>query len=429
MKLFAFGSNGSGQLGIGHTEDVSIPTQCQFTTLANGDEIVQIAAGGNHTLVRTREGHVYAAGCNTDGRCVPESQLTSNDQIETTNADIEDRGKTTPYTSEDESLLLRFRRVIFTDPVSGPTIETFKCISATWEGSILVAGVSTSDTGGSDRREDRVFVLGSSPKGELGLGQTFSSTQVRTTGTSLPNFPPQGSRVVALGSGMSHTVAVLANGDVYGWGGSRKGQLGESLKAQKIVWAPARVEGIPFRATGAVCGREFTVVFGQRDRGEFVVLGDPANRWGITKIPDYLRSKQQESGHSLGMSGYLDIQASWHGVYVQVAQVPSDIPAGELSAKTLVAWGRDDRGQLPPSDLPVPAKIAVGSEHVLALLHDGSVAAFGWGEHGNCGADTNSRGDVSGSYKLIPLPDDVCTHERRVVGLGAGCATSWLIVD
>jgi hypothetical protein len=30
MRLFAFGSNGSGQLGIGHEEDVPTPTQCLF---------------------------------------------------------------------------------------------------------------------------------------------------------------------------------------------------------------------------------------------------------------------------------------------------------------------------------------------------------------------------------------------------------------
>ena len=92
-----------------------------------------------------------------------------------------------------------------------------------------------------------------------------------------------------------------------------------------------------------------------------------------------------------------------------------------------MAWGRNDRGQLPPPDLPTPAKLAVGSEHAIALLGDGRVAAFGWGEHGNCGPDTDFQGNVSGTYNVISLPEAVGA-DRKVVGVGAGCATSWMIV-
>lgn len=78
MSLFAFGSNGSGQLGIGHDEDVSVPTRCLFeegqtpSEEENGTQaktISCIVAGGNHTLILYQDGSVYAAGCNEDGRC------------------------------------------------------------------------------------------------------------------------------------------------------------------------------------------------------------------------------------------------------------------------------------------------------------------------------------------------------------------------
>jgi protein ATS1 len=208
---------------------------------------------------------------------------------------------------------------------------------------------------------------------------------------------------------MGHSVAVLSNGDVFGWGGARKGQLGDSLKGRKIVWSPTKVEGIPFRATGAVCGREFTVVFGRREAGEFVVLGDRANRWGVMDVP------------SLNGRGYKDIGASWHDIYVHVVQ-------GAEKSASLVAWGRNDRGQLPPPGLPEPVKIAVGSEHVLALLDGGEAVTFGWGEHGNCGPDTDESGNVSGTYNVVSLPDSVRVG-AKIVGVGAGCATSWLIVE
>jgi protein ATS1 len=395
MKLFAFGSNGSGQLALGHTEDVSTPTQCLFDEPpATDDAIVQIAAGGNHTLLLTESGCVYAAGCNTDGRCGLDASDSEN--------------------------LLSFRKVVLTDAETGSRIDTFKCVSATWEGSILVASMQKSDDIGV--LEARVFVMGSSPKGELGLQLQSTSTPsdiVVRPGSSIPAFPPQGTTVIALASGMGHTIAVLSNGDVYGWGGSRKGQLGATLKDQKIVWTPAKVEGVPFAVQTAVCGREFSVICGDRGKGEFVVLGDKANRWRVLDLPTSLRNAGLDGKR--GVLGFSSIGASWHGIYIHAI---SDEPA----SAPLIAWGRNDRGQLPPENLPPPVKMAVGSEHVLVLMRDDTVAAFGWGEHGNCGLDTDERGNVAERYSLIPL-DAVLAGDGRVIGLGAGCATSWIITE
>lgn len=431
MNLYALGSNGSGQLSLSHTEDVSTPTKCRFDSPPDpDDEIIHIAAGGNHTLLLTNEGYVYAAGCNADGRCGPTSS-----PIRQKKRHGQDQVTRDATGGHDDDLVLRFQRVVLEHPESGGSVQRFKCVSATWEGSILVAGPQDSSIRSDENdcardhekeitnkpaSEDKVFVLGSTPKGELGLGPN-TTTEV-TPGTSIPNFPPPGATITVLASGMGHSVAVLSNGEVYGWGGARKGQLGEDLKSQKIVWSPARMEGIPFRAAGAVCGREFTVVFGQTGKGELVFLGDRGNRWGISEVPSCL---------SLRGAGILDIGASWHGIYVHRAPAGSgaeNTSDGADGAGSIVAWGRDDHGQLPPPDLPSPIKIAVGSEHVLALLDDGSVAAFGWGEHGNCGPNTDSRGNVSGTYNVIELPDAVRAAGGRVVGLGAGCATSWLIV-
>lgn len=76
MRLYAFGSNGSGQLGIGTTEDSSTPQICHFP---DGSEIpgvpVKIVAGGNHTLLLLDDGTVYCAGLTQDGRGTSKSML------------------------------------------------------------------------------------------------------------------------------------------------------------------------------------------------------------------------------------------------------------------------------------------------------------------------------------------------------------------
>ncbi|KAL4903594.1 hypothetical protein BDW74DRAFT_36769 [Aspergillus multicolor] len=369
--LFAFGSNGSGQLGIGHDEDVSVPTRCIFeadsavNTVSLSSTVSRIIAGGNHTLVLLTDGRVYLAGWG-------------------------------------ESV---FKRVVVTVSKTGTQYGLFKGVAAMWGGSVLVA--SDAD------RSDAVFVVGTGVKGELGLGPDV--THVPGTGTRIPDFPPPDVKIVSVAGAMGHVVAVCSDGSVYGWGASRKGQLGAELASEKIVWTPRRINlggmGVDLAVTDAVCGREFTVLCGDKEKGEFAILGpgsgSPADkdRWGIR--PDNPTSED--------VKRYLRVHTSWHGIYVHQKD------------QSIRAWGRNDRGQLPPDDLGRVKEAAVGSEHCLALLDDErgrSVVAFGWGEHGNCGPETDARGDVKGVSARIPLPEDV-----EVVGVGAGCATSWIIAS
>ncbi|KAJ5273116.1 Regulator of chromosome condensation RCC1 [Penicillium angulare] len=500
MNLLAFGSNGSGQLGLGHEEDVSTPTKCLFThptEQKQDDKIIQIVAGGNHTLILTETGTVYASGCNTDSRCgIPSPAAQElNDQ--------EPRAETQAGTQDYNSNINinTFQRVVLIDHETGTTVKKFKCIAATWEGSLLVSEIELND----GTAQDRVFVHGSSAKGELGVERSTLQP-----GTSIPNFPPSNTSIRSIKSSMNHTVTVLCNGTVYGWGASRKGQLGENLKAGKIIYTPSQID-VPFHATNAVSGREFTVIVGDKEKGEIIVFGDQFNRWGICDVRDgeglrervrtrirewdseiqveeseldrdqdreQRKEKEKEKGGdgdgaraSVGLSshastsatsptgstsmsqswcqwgfGFEDIGASWHGIYVLVRTRGHGHGHGRFVNPNsdkhdekdedgngngiIVSWGRNDRGQLPDAALPSVHKLAVGSEHALVLLGDGSVAAFGWGEHGNCGPDTDNRGNVSG-YKVISLPDTSAKvrGSGRVVGVGAGCATSWVILD
>ncbi|PYI10403.1 alpha-tubulin suppressor protein Aats1 [Aspergillus sclerotiicarbonarius CBS 121057] len=365
MPLYAFGSNGSGQLAIGHIEDVSTPTKCLFedTSPPPASEITRIAAGGNHTLVLFSDGRVYATGMNVDGRC-----------------------GAVPGNGDNDGTVMRFRRVV----VDG--VQRFRDVSATWEASFLVAG----EGGGEGRR---VFVFGSGGKGELGLGGGVVRVSVPSGGGDRGSIG-FGEKVVGIASGMGHTVVVLENGEVYGWGAARKGQLGQAVKGDKVVWEPVRIGEVGFQATGAACGREFTVVVGDREKGEFVVLGSAEDRWGVL------------AGSLIPVPvGCRSIEASWHGVYVHCQD-------GDV-----VAWGRNDRGQLPPREMGRVRDLAVGSEHVLATVDERTVVACGWGEHGNCGPVTDTQGNVKGTCSPIPLPEEVSS----VVGISAGCATSWVI--
>mgnify|MGYP001589961215 CR=1 FL=1 len=193
---------------------------------------------------------------------------------------------------------------------------------------------------------------------------------------------------------MGHVVVVLDNGDVYGWGNGRKGQLGEPAE---VVHEPRKVEGVGFKAVRAVCGREFTYLLGSPSSGSSSFLG--ADKWSVKPPSD------------ADIRGWKDVGAGWGNIVVL-----------KEDGKVL-SWGRNDHGQLAPSDLPAVEKMAVGSEHTLALTAEGEVLAWGWGEHGNCGPGTTEggKGNVVASGKYLP-------EGSGIAAVGGGCATSWICV-
>ncbi|KAL2358694.1 regulator of chromosome condensation 1/beta-lactamase-inhibitor protein II [Cryomyces antarcticus] len=342
--LYAFGSNGSGQLGIGHQDDVSVPTRALFPPEMKPPESVRVAAGGNHTIVLSSSGQIHVTGENSNGRCGLDATTAMSDTC------------------------------FNTGPICNGQ-DSFKFCSATWEASTFVT------------QDNSVFTCGTGNRGELGQGHNKTMSLVPE---AILDFPPPGTEVVDLSACMSHTVAVLSNGDVYGWGDGRKGQIGQPAVQ---VWTPRKIHTIGFEAVRAVCGRQFTYIVGDLTKGKGVVLG--SDKWSVI------------SAAPKSLPPWKDVGASWGSIFVL------------LDSGDVLAWGRNDHGQLPPPTLPMIDQMAVGSEHVIVKTTGGKVLAWGWGEHGNCGSRTGDDGDVKDTWNEVPVPDEV-------VALGAGCATSWV---
>ncbi|KAK0100085.1 hypothetical protein ONS96_008020 [Cadophora gregata f. sp. sojae] len=355
--IYALGSNGSGQLGIGHKEDVSVPKQVLFHPDTTISHATQVRAGGNHTLLLA-SGNLYCSGDYTTGAC----GLLPTQKV----------------------LDAHFHQVRLETEETKP--EVVLC-AATWEASIIVQR-------GEDDRATKVFSFGIGNKGELGLGQLlFRSSKAQL----IKEFPPEGLEVIDLAASVSHVVAVLSNGDVYGWGSGRKGQISQP---EGIVYEPRKFTGLDFKVVRAVCGREFTYLLGEPETGKHVVLG--SDKW-------HIRSSAPQA-----VPGWKDVGATWGSIFL----LQQD--------GTLHFWGRDDHGQLPPSELPPLSQISVGSEHALGLTNDGKVLAWGWGEHGNCGPST-TNGDVKGRWNII-ASSQYLPPGSKISSIGAGCASSWVCI-
>ncbi|KXJ88802.1 regulator of chromosome condensation 1/beta-lactamase-inhibitor protein II [Microdochium bolleyi] len=256
--LFALGSNGSGQLGIGHLEDVSVPKQVEFEPASDGpspeDAVCKIAAGGNHTILLTESGRAYWSGdaqSGCAGRLSPEVTTTST----------------------------RFRRVLLTDDTSEaqPRISLIACM---WACSIFVT-VHSPDA------SQTVYTF----------GETVG------TPTVVPNFPPPGTKIVDTHACFRHAVFVLSNGDVYGYGTGTKGQLGAMDDLPKpVTGLPRRIADVGFQVTRAVCSQFSTCLISEPGDGRILVLG--ADKWSlITSAP-------------IAVPDWKSITASWGNFYV-----------------------------------------------------------------------------------------------------------------
>jgi protein ATS1 len=373
MSLLALGSNGSGQLGIGHKDDVSQPEPVILTpslpSLSPPTTPHRIVAGGNHTLLLLSSADLLWTGDPTTGAC---GRLP------------------TPITDTDNLPPQPQFRPLDLTPSLPPSTKV-SLAAATWEASLIVPTTPPNDN------NNKIYAFGTDPKGALGLGPT---TLHAPLATPIPHFPPPDTQITDLAACMGHVVAVLSNGEVYGWGNGRKGQLGEP--AAGAVYSPRRIAGAGFKVVKAVCGREFTCLFGGPETGEVVVLG--SDKWGV---------RSQAPGDVVG---WKEVGAGWGSVFVLKGD------------GGLVSWGRDDHGQLSSGDIGRVKHIAVGSEHALALTEEGELMAWGWGEHGNCGPIRDGTGEKGQRNQIAS--NKVLAREQgmEITMIGAGCATSWIAI-
>src|SRR3569833_315367 len=357
--VFALGSNGAGQLGIGQQEDVSVPKPVLFAEPLPSGTVTSIAAGGNHTLLLSDAGDLYCSGDPTSGACGP---VTG---------------------SPNPSNITRFQKMVI------PSSQPVKMLAATWESSVF----TSLDAHGKNRV---IYSCGIGNKGELGHGPLL----VRLPKPSvIPDFPPPDNEIADLAACMSHVEVVLSNGEAYGWGNGRKGQLGGDAD---IVCSPRQIPGLDFAARRVVCGKDFTCLVGDVEGGQFLILG--SDKWGVrSKAPPTLAGRQ-------------DIGASWGNIFILGSH-------GQLTS-----WGRDDYSQNVAQGTPAISRFAAGSEHAVALSVFGVVLAWGWGEHGNCGPPTQPDGSSKGRRNTI-VSSKYIPPGSKITGVGAGCATSWVIIE
>ncbi|XP_026637962.1 X-linked retinitis pigmentosa GTPase regulator isoform X3 [Microtus ochrogaster] len=221
-KLYMFGSNNWGQLGLGSKSAISKPTCIK----ALKPEKVKLAAcGRNHTLVSTDKGGVYAAGGNNEG------QLGLGD--------TDDRDT--------------FHQICFFTPK-----DSIKQLSA---------GANTS---AALTEDGKLFMWGDNSEGQIGLKNKSN--------VCIPHEVTVGKPISWISCGYYHSAFVTTDGELYTFGEPENGKLG--LPNQLLInhRSPQRVLGIPEKVLQVACGGGHTVVLTEKvvyafGLGQFGQLG------------------------------------------------------------------------------------------------------------------------------------------------------------
>ncbi|XP_058042572.1 X-linked retinitis pigmentosa GTPase regulator isoform X5 [Ahaetulla prasina] len=202
-KLYMFGSNNWGQLGLGTKNTVSKPT---CVKVLKPEKVKLAACGRNHTLIYTEKGNLYATGGNSEG------QLGLGGTEERSAFHL-----VSYFTSQHK----------------------IKQLAA---GSYTSAALT---------EDGQLFMWGDNSEGQIGLGNEANAY--------VPHQVDVGKPVFWISCGYYHSALITCDGELYTFGESDNGKLGLSLEQLKNNRVPQLVSGIPSRVNKVACGGGHTV--------------------------------------------------------------------------------------------------------------------------------------------------------------------------
>ncbi|CAG0880355.1 unnamed protein product [Cyprideis torosa] len=221
-QVFSFGNNAEGQLGMGPTEKVTHDSPSEVT-LPPGEKPRIVCAGADHSLLITASGSAYMWGSNSEGQLgIPKEKKEVNlpEKIASGIAAgscgyyhtclLTEKGKLLTFGEADGGRLGRDASEPHSTPSEVSVPKAIKQVSAGGAHTLVLSEDGT------------VYVFGEGPLGQLGLGHE--------KGNLVALRPKEvaalaGQKVVAIDAGESHSAAVTETGEMFTWGNGRHGKL------------------------------------------------------------------------------------------------------------------------------------------------------------------------------------------------------------
>jgi alpha-tubulin suppressor-like RCC1 family protein len=231
--VWAWGYNSDGQLGNG-TCCVASSTPQRVISLSG---ITAVTGGANHSLALKSHGTVWAWGSNGYGQLGNGSTTDSFTPMQVKGL----RGVTAIAGGFVYSLALKSDGTVWAwgDNNSGQLGNGTRTMSSTPVQVSGLGGVTAIAAAGNHslalKSDGTVWSWGYNGYGQLGNGTTTdSSTPVAVSGLS---------RVTAIAGGAWHSLALKSDGTVWGWGDNYDGQIGNGTNVD-VNPAPVQVSGL-----------------------------------------------------------------------------------------------------------------------------------------------------------------------------------------
>ena len=402
--VWAWGNNGSGQLGDGTFVNHAIPQLVPGLT-----SVIAVAAGGSHSLALKTDGTVWAWGANFNGQLGDGTFNTHPTPTQVPGL----TGIIAIAAGQNHSLALKGDNTVVAwglnnfgqlgnNTFGGSQLSPVQVLIA---GPANLTGITAIAAGANHnlaiKTGGTVWVWGQNGNGQLGDGsQTNKSVAAQNSLAGV---------ATAIAGGISHSLAVVG-GVVWGWGNNSNGQVGDgtfgNIKLSPV--ATSTLTGI----TAVAAGNTHSLAL----KNDNTVWAWGGNAFGM--LGDTTTTDQHTPVQSVGITNAIEIAA---GGFSGVARLSSP-------ADSLLTWGAEGAGVLGDGIAnirPVPIQISgfpanvtqasAGNGHTLALLTSGAV----WG----LGNNTNGQlGDNSTTRRLTPV--QVSGLTANVTAISAGNAHS-----
>ncbi|PCH65338.1 MAG: hypothetical protein COC01_09840 [Bacteroidetes bacterium] len=316
--VLTWGKNDKGQLGDSSLVDTN--TAVQVYGLYN---VVSIAAGYDHTMALKSDSTVWTWGDNFYGQLGDSSNITSIVPVQVYGLNdiiaIESYGQ--------HSIALKSDGTVWTWGANwygqlGDSTIVNSNVPVQVYGLSNITSIATGEYHSMALRNDStLWVWGDDYYGQLGDSATgFNKEQI------IPIKVDRISKVIAIAAGETHSMVLLANGEIWMWGDGGQGQLGNG-KINSFVSVPNQVVGLSnvisistgWRHSMAIRNDSTVWVWGDNSRNQLA-----NNTKTLDSIPAQITSLQNIVAISSG---------GWHGLALK-------------DDGTIFSWGYNLNGQL-----------------------------------------------------------------------------------
>lgn len=232
------------------------------------------------------------------------------------------------------------------------------------------------------RNDGAVFAVGANSFGQLGDG----TNNDRLRAVAVPGL----TNITALAAGGQFSLALRADGTVWAWGANSNGQLGDGTTTDRNT--PVQVAGLA-GVTAIAAGSEHALAL----LGSGGVVA-----WGLNsegQLGDDTTIRRTSPVNVLGFSRAFTIAAGGNNsaAFGEVFFTWGSNSNGQLGSGSAAPAFRAVAGPVPALSGPVTG-FSVGGNHMLAVLPDGTVQAWGANDSGQAGNGT------TGGNVLAPVP-------------------------